>query len=100
MANRLKMAEQQAIIALAQRGWSFRRIARELGVHRETVSQYARRGAEATGPDPPEPAISIGGSEGVDPAISITGSAARWFGCGGSWSQLVKAAVAHRVPTR
>jgi hypothetical protein len=31
MANRPKMAEQQAIIALAQRGWSFRRIARELG---------------------------------------------------------------------
>ena len=35
MANVLKMALQQAIVALWRRGWSFRRIADELGVHRE-----------------------------------------------------------------
>ncbi len=45
MANRLKVAQQQAIIALAQRGWSYRRIARELGVHRETVALCVRRAA-------------------------------------------------------
>ena len=32
MANVLKMVLQQAIVALWQRGWSFRRIADELGV--------------------------------------------------------------------
>lgn len=56
MANRLKMAEQQAIIALAQRGWSYRRIARELGVHRETVARYVNAAAAGPGPDPPKPA--------------------------------------------
>ena len=40
MANQLKMAEKQAILALHERGWSRRRIARELGVHRETVGRY------------------------------------------------------------
>lgn len=42
MANRLKMAEVQAILALRARGWSFRRIGRELGVHRETAARYVR----------------------------------------------------------
>jgi len=40
MANRLKMATVQAIVALKQRGWSNRRIGRELGIRRETVSRY------------------------------------------------------------
>ncbi|HXE05732.1 MAG TPA: IS21 family transposase [Bryobacteraceae bacterium] len=42
MANQLKMAEVQAILALARSGWSNRRIARQLGVHRETVSRHRR----------------------------------------------------------
>jgi len=42
MANHLKMATVQAILALRQRGWSYRRIARELGVHRETVAGHVR----------------------------------------------------------
>jgi IS30 family transposase len=42
MANQLKMAMVHAIITLLERGWSYRRIARELGLHRETV---ARRGS-------------------------------------------------------
>ena len=49
MANQLKMAEVQAILALARHGWSRRRIARELGVHRETVGRYVKRPA---GEDP------------------------------------------------
>lgn len=44
MANQLKMAQALAIQALVERGWSYRRIARELGVHRETVARYAREG--------------------------------------------------------
>ena len=42
MANQLKMAMIDAIITLLERGWSYRRIARELGIHRETVARYDR----------------------------------------------------------
>ena len=80
MANQLKMADQQAIIALAGHGWSFRRIADELGVHRETVARYVKLSREAPEPGvpPPEPdskpAISITGCEAAKPAKVITGS--------------------------
>jgi len=40
MANQLKMAMVNAILTLKQRGWSHRRIARELGINRETVARY------------------------------------------------------------
>jgi transposase len=42
MANRLKMALIETIQSLYQRGWSQRRIARELKVDRETVAQHLR----------------------------------------------------------
>lgn len=42
MANTLKMAQIDTIRTLLKRGWSRRRIARELGMHRETVNRYAR----------------------------------------------------------
>jgi transposase len=90
MANRLKMAKVHAIQVLRSRGWSIRRIARELGIHRDTVTQYVRRRPDRAGPGPPKPAISIPGSDdsnsptGDDegrPAISITGSAGRRSRC-------------------
>jgi transposase len=40
MANYLKMAKVSAILTLKELGWSQRRIARELGVHPDTVSRY------------------------------------------------------------
>jgi DNA-binding NarL/FixJ family response regulator len=40
LANYLKMTKRQQVIALAL-GWSFRRIERETGVRRETVSRYS-----------------------------------------------------------
>jgi transposase len=43
MANLLKMADMQAILALHGLGWSNRRIARELGIHRGTVGDYVRQ---------------------------------------------------------
>ena len=49
MANQLKMAVANAIITLNQRGWSNRRIARELGIDRETVKRHlklARNGSK------------------------------------------------------
>jgi len=42
MANRIKMAMKQAILVLSEQGWSYRAIARRLGVHRETVSKHVR----------------------------------------------------------
>ena len=42
MANRLKMAKLDAILALHQRQWSIRRIAKELGIHRDTVARQVR----------------------------------------------------------
>jgi transposase len=42
MANRLKMALFETIQSLSQRGWSQRRIARELNVDRETVAKHLR----------------------------------------------------------
>ena len=68
MANQLKLADVLAVQALVERGWSYRRIARQLGIHRETVARYARerdaggsKPAKApTGSDPP------GGVENAD----------------------------------
>ena len=50
MANCLKMAMVNGIDALLEAGWSQRRIARALGINRETVARYARRAREAANP--------------------------------------------------
>jgi transposase len=42
MANRIKVAIAVSILTLRQQGWSFRRIAETLGVHRETVARHVR----------------------------------------------------------
>jgi transposase len=47
MANRLKMDIQKAIEGLKRQGWSERKIALELGIHRKTVRGYAS-GAKCT----------------------------------------------------
>jgi len=47
MANELKTATVQSILALHQKRWSHRRIARELGIDRGTVARYVRLAAEA-----------------------------------------------------
>ena len=81
--NVLKVSLQQSIQVLHARGWSRRRIARELGVHRKTVASYvaeAKRPISTAGPErapDSKPAISTTGSEPApDPkaAISTTGS--------------------------
>ena len=40
MANITKVELQNSILSLFEKGWSERRIARELGVHRSTVKRY------------------------------------------------------------
>jgi hypothetical protein len=70
MSNVLKVSLQTTIYSLAQRGWSQRRIAKELGINRETVGRYLRLS---------KPAISTTGFEdgqSPKPAISITGNLA------------------------
>lgn len=58
--NRLEVSLQQTIIALTQRGWSQRRVARDLGVDRQTVKRYAPAANPTTNP--------TAGSEGAKPA--------------------------------
>ncbi len=73
MANRLKMATVQSILSLHARGWSQRRIARALGVDRESVARHlrlARESASAARSDlaSPEPAIApISGPGSAEP---------------------------------
>ena len=83
--NQLKVSLQEAIVGLFERGWSQRRIARELRVDRETVKRYisaAKPVISTTGSTSEattEPAISTAGSATgtlADPAISTTGSKA------------------------
>jgi transposase len=63
MANRLKVAMIQAILQLQALGWSQRRIARHLGMHRETVARTIQAAQPA-----PKPAKAPSGSEGSKPA--------------------------------
>jgi len=73
MANQIKMAVRDSILTLYDRGMPQRRIARELGINRETVSRHIR----GTHNRPPDPAISpIGNSTGDDskPAIMPAGT--------------------------
>lgn len=72
MAYVLKMAKRSAIVALWRRGWSFRRIADELGVHRDTVSKYVHE--VLAGPKPANPTAGNGVSEGSKPANPTAGN--------------------------
>jgi len=91
--NQLKVNQQQTILALQQRGWSKRRIARELDLDRATVRKYLAA-AEAKSPTPQT------GSAASSPAKSATdpqtGSPA---GCGPTslcepWREQIEAALA------
>jgi len=79
VANQLKMAVVNAIITLKQREWSNRRIARELGIDRETVKRHlelAQNGsnpvsAPPIGSDNSKPATNAPpGSEWAKPATN------------------------------
>jgi hypothetical protein len=67
--NELNVNLQHSILNLAGNGWSNRRIARELGINRETVGKYLLLAR-------PKPAISTPGSEpdpNSKPTIPISG---------------------------
>ena len=67
--NRLKVNQQETIITLWKRGWSERRIAREMGYDRDTVSKYIR--LERAKPATPSP----GSSKQNKPGRSLEASA-------------------------
>jgi predicted DNA-binding protein (UPF0251 family) len=50
MSNLLQVAMIEAIRSLHQRGWSQRRIARELGIDRETVARHLRAATDHSKP--------------------------------------------------
>ena len=66
MANQLKMADVQALMALHERGWSKRRIARELGIDRETVGRYVRLAQRLTA----KPASAPPGSSSPEAGVT------------------------------
>ena len=78
MANQIKMATSASIIELCVRGWSQRRIARELGLDRETVSRHIRLHAAA---EPAIPPAGIGGGADSKPAIPPAGIRGRKSRC-------------------
>jgi Homeodomain-like domain len=83
MSNVLKVSHQEAIRSLYQKGWSQRRIARELGINRRTVRRYTEGEAKCTSISTPGSgelsdskctSISTPGAEsmpGREPAISV-----------------------------
>jgi len=87
--NQLNVSLQHSIMALAAHGWSHRRIARELDIHRETVGKYLRLADS-------KPAISTPGSESdpaAKPAISTLGSTAGRQSLCQPWQPQIEAAV-------
>jgi len=88
MANHLKMAKIDAILALHQRNWSIRRIAKELGLHRDTVARHIQLSeanpkqaraplgsAEELAVCPqPKPATSEEGAQAAKPASAEGGA--------------------------
>jgi transposase len=72
--NELNVSLQHSIATLAAKGWSARKIARELGVHRETVGRYLHLAQ----PDSKPAIVPPGSAEGSDskPANVPAGSKA------------------------
>lgn len=75
MANQLKMALISSILSLRERGWSFRRIACELGVHRETVARHVRLAASKPAKAPAGNCACADRSAAVDSACESGDSA-------------------------
>jgi DNA-binding transcriptional regulator LsrR (DeoR family) len=59
VSNVLKVSLQTTIYSLADRGWSQRRIASELGINRETVRRYLRLAKPAISIEVPESRMRI-----------------------------------------
>ena len=95
MANQLKMAEVQAILALARTGWSQRHIARQLGVDRETVGRHLRLSSQADSKPASAPPGSTGAPTGSMPtesglaASSSTGAPPGTVSAASPWREVI-----------
>jgi transposase len=84
MANQLNMAIRDTIVHLSAQGWSARRIALQLGIHRDTVARHLRQvklgqaltgaadvklGQALTGAHEPKLGQALTGSAAVAPAV-------------------------------
>jgi transposase len=72
MAYELKMEQHQTIIGLWRQGWSYRRIAAELGIDRDTVSRHVKAAGRPVAPA--EADAGRPGERAANAAISIAGS--------------------------
>ena len=70
MANQLKVAKVLSIQTLHAQGWSQRRIARELGIHRDTVARHLGESSKPA----KAPTGSVEGREDSKPAKAPPGS--------------------------
>jgi len=70
------MEKVHAIIGLLEHGWSHRRIARELGIDRGTVSRYDRLRRDGSKPAIPTPGSDTPGTS--NPAKATPGSGSSW----------------------
>jgi transposase len=59
MAYLLSMAKIDSILTLHQRNWSIRRIAKELGLHRDTVARHLRLLEQAAPASTSEPDVAV-----------------------------------------
>ena len=91
MANRLKMATVQSILTLHERGWSARRIARELQVNRETVSGHVRLATSAD--------LSAGSNPADAPIVPNGASPGRRSDCE-PWREIIQAKEAQGLSAR
>jgi transposase len=75
MSNRLEMSKVHSVLHLRRQGWSFVRIARELGIHRETASRYVREhGQQDVGLEGSKPTQLHSGSGDSKPTQVHSGS--------------------------
>ncbi len=74
MANYIKVAVRNSILTLFERGWTKSKIARELGINRETVARYIRL-ENVSSSKPAIPTAGNGPPSCSKPAISTAGDA-------------------------
>ena len=84
LSNYLKMPKRQQVLALLALRWSFRRIERETGVRRETISGYAQfadsnPAKTFPGSDvvPPSDSEGLEGADPSNPAKTFPGPSAK-----------------------
>ena len=101
MSNVLKVSHQEAIRSLHEKGWSQRRIARELGINGRTVRRYIQGESKCSTISTPGSSeesdskciISIPGAESLverEPAVSIADQLGRKSRCEPFEARLVR----------